>query len=637
MKNSVSFRRVMLVSSVHLAALLLGPVALAQSVLPVELGPEIEQREGIPSSDFVAITFEGFVGAPDGTAAEGAVVVSSAGGQAVTDALGSFRFEADLPLDATSVRITAVGRAGQNLLASEDVSLPAASAHVWVGQLQLARGSTCHPGWLPTFGGEPGMSSSVSSLTVFDDGDGPAFYAAGGFFSAGGVSATKIAKWDGVGWTRLGRGLNNSVLSLAVFDDGGGEALYVGGFFSTAGGQPANRIAKWDGMSWAALGGGLSSLPGSGNGVLALAVFDDGGGEALYAGGEFTLAGDDVVNRIAKWDGSAWSALGSGVSNSGGSVRALTVFDDGGGACLYAGGRFTIVGGVAANRIAKWDGTSWSALGSGTDDSVETLIVFDDGGGEALYVGGHFTTAGSVIASDIAKWDGSSWSALGSGIAGPLAFLDALTVFDDGGGAALYVGGRFTTAGSVLATNIAKWDGTSWSALGGGVGGGAPEIIDVLAVFDDGDGAALYSGGFFGTAGGVVAKNIAKWDNSSWSPLGNGMDASVRALTSFDDGGGAALYAGGSFTTGSGVVVSRIAKWDGASWVALSSGIGIGGSVVYALTVFDDGAGDALFAGGRFTTAGGVTANSIAKWDGTNWSALDSGMDDTVLCPDGSR
>jgi hypothetical protein len=40
---------------------------------------------------------------------------------------------------------------------------------------------------------------------------------------------------------------------------------------------------------------------------------------------------------------------------------------------------------------------------------------------------------------------------------------------------------------------------------------------------------------------------------------------------------------------------------------------------VYALTVFDDGNGPALYAGGDFTTAGGVAANRIAKWDGSSW------------------
>jgi hypothetical protein len=130
-------------------------------------------------------------------------------------------------------------------------------------------------------------------------------------------------------------------------------------------------------------------------------VYDDGSGSALYAGGLFTTAGGMAANRIAKWDGASWTALGSGMDNI---VEALTVYDDGSGSALYAGGLFTTAGGMAANRIAKWDGASWSALGSGMDSNVEALTVYDDGSGPALFAGGSFTSAGGALANRIAKW-----------------------------------------------------------------------------------------------------------------------------------------------------------------------------------------------------------------------------------------
>ncbi len=54
------------------------------------------------------------------------------------------------------------------------------------------------------------------------------------------------------------------------------------------------------------------------------------------------------------------------------------------------GGNFTYAGDEAANHIAKWDGAQWSWLGSGIIDDVIALPVFDDGTGEALYAGGRF-------------------------------------------------------------------------------------------------------------------------------------------------------------------------------------------------------------------------------------------------------
>jgi hypothetical protein len=86
-----------------------------------------------------------------------------------------------------------------------------------------------------------------------------------------------------------------------------------------------------------------------------------------------------------------------------------------------------------------------------------------------------------------------------------------MTVFDDGSGPALYVGGSFTEAGGVPANNIARWDGKQWSALGVGTNG----AVRALAVWDrDGEGPeapGLYIGGEFTMAGGIPSPYIAKW------------------------------------------------------------------------------------------------------------------------------
>jgi hypothetical protein len=125
-----------------------------------------------------------------------------------------------------------------------------------------------------------------------------------------------------------------------------------------------------------------------------------------------------------------------------------TVLDGAGN--LYVGGRFTIIGTVPATNIAKWDGTAWSALGEGVMGEVYALAV----AGTDLYVGGSFTNAGGVSANRIAKWDGSVWSALGSGIIGSSlsASVAALAPF----GADLYAGGDFMMAGGKVSTYLAK-------------------------------------------------------------------------------------------------------------------------------------------------------------------------------------
>ena len=229
-----------------------------------------------------------------------------------------------------------------------------------------------------------------------------------------------------------------------------------------------------------------------------------------------------LADSIAHWDGQQWSALagplGVGVRGADSSVRALAVFDDGGGPALYVGGSFNTSGGVTASGVAKWNGNTWSAIpgtpNNGNFEKVHALAVFDDGTGPALYAGGTFASFGSLPwAQNIVRWDGTTWSNLhGPYSSGTNSGVYSLAVFNDGTGAALFAGGSFDTAGGVRVNGIAKWNGTDWSALSGpsGVGVSSPNAVEALAVFADDDGPALYAGGPFSAAGGVSAKGIAR-------------------------------------------------------------------------------------------------------------------------------
>jgi hypothetical protein len=308
---------------------------------------------------------------------------------------------------------------------------------------------------------------------------------------------------------------------------------------TTRASQNVANIAARLQAGWGNVGGGVNSF------INTMAVAPNG---TLYAGGNFTIAGGVTVNYIAKWNGSSWSALGGGMN---GGVGALAVAPDG---TLYAGGTFTIAGGVTVNYIAKWNGSSWSALGSGMNGNVWKLAIAPDG---TLYAGGDFTLAGGITVNHIAKWNGTSWSALGSGMND---YVNALAVAPDG---TLYAGGYFTTAGGVTVNRIAKWNGASWNALGSGMNTGS---VKTLAVAPDG---TLYAGGSFTTAGGVTVNSVAKWDGSSWSALGSGMNAnaSVYALAVAPDG---MLYVGGDFTTAGGnPLPDRIALWNGYRWLPI--------------------------------------------------------------------
>ena len=534
----------------------------------------------------------------------------------------------------------------------------------------------CEPAWTPNLFGPPGTDNYISALTAFNDKDGPALYAGGLFEHAGGAAASHIARWNGEKWSALGSGVNDLVLTLAAFDDGNGPALYAGGLFTTAGGAAARGIARWDGAQWSALAEGINRYDEY---PVALTVFDDGSGPALFVAGVFTATGGVETNGIAKWDGVQWSAVGGGMGGTYPFVYALAVYDDGGGPALYAGGTFTQAGSTAARYIAKWDGVAWAPLPEEPDNAVSSLATVDAPTGSALYASGSFTSAGTAAANHVAKWDGTHWSALGSGFT---YYGVELAAYDDGTGPALYAGGDFGQAGGVWANCIAKWDGTRWSAVGDGLscdvraltafddghgpvlcagglftvisgplgfedvncvaawngvhwtalGSGVSTSVRDLTTLDDGSGPALYAAGAFTSAGGIPSRYVSKWDGAHWYALGDGLGDFARVLTSFDDGSGPALYVGGEFTTAGAGPANHVAKWDGAVWSPLNAGVN---STVRALTTFDDGNGPALYVGGDFTQADGLAANHIAKWDGAEWSVLgawpfDNGTNDTV-------
>lgn len=319
-----------------------------------------------------------------------------------------------------------------------------------------------------------------------------------------------VAEWaGGPHWQPLGEGTGSIVRAVGVYN----SSLIVGGSFTSAGGAPAANIARWTGSTWQPLGSGVSGPPPSG--VHALTVLDG----KLIAGGYFTVAGGVVASCVASWDGSAWDFLDLGCNNL---VRALTVHN----LDLIAGGHFTTAGSVAALRIARWTGSGWQAIGGGMNDDVAALAVY---GGD-LIAGGSFTSAGGNPAcSRIARWDGQAWQPMQGGMNNPVL---ALAVWNG----TLIAGGSFTMAGGVSASRIAAWDGSSWQPLPGAPGG----QVDALAVA----GSDLIVGGSFAVAGGVSARGVARWDGSAWHAFGSGLKGQVAGIVAHNG----QVFAGGSFS-----------------------------------------------------------------------------------------
>jgi uncharacterized delta-60 repeat protein len=461
-----------------------------------------------------------------------------------------------------------------------------------------------------------GVSGFVYAIAALPNGD---LIVGGSFTYAGSLLVNNIARYNpatGV-WSALGSGMDNSVYDLAVLPSGD---VIVGGYFTTAGGVAASRIARYNPATgvWSPLGSGVN---GATSNVQSLAILPDGD---LIVGGRFDLAGDLPANNIARYNPAteAWSALGSGVSGVTGahsSVNTLAVLPGGD---VVVGGSFTTAGGLPANRIARCNPASgeWSALGSGVNASARTLVVLPSGD---VIAGGYFTTAGGLPANRIARYNLTTgeWSALGSGVSGIVdPFIYELAVLPDGN---IITCGYFNTAGGLSANGIARYnpgDG-SWSALGGGVGvSNFNSVVTSLMVLQGGD---VIVGGSFSVAGGNSANRIVRLNGSAHSPLGTGIGdnfTTVRALTTLLPNGD--IIAGGDFTTAGGLPARYIARWNGSTWSPFGTGL-IGGGGIYALATLPNGD---LIAGGNFSTDGGVTRSGIARWNGSAWSPLGTGV-----------
>ena len=133
---------------------------------------------------------------------------------------------------------------------------------------------------------------------------------------------------------------------------------------------------------------------------------------AVFVSGYFDTAGGVVAHRIARWDGSQWSALGSGLSGDQDPIASALAMDSHG--MIYAAGRFTFAGGVDAHNIARWDGQQWTPVGDGINVQVSALAIDQS---DNLYAG---TSPGIFGPGRVLRWDGQRWSFLGEAMNGSI-------------------------------------------------------------------------------------------------------------------------------------------------------------------------------------------------------------------------
>lgn len=313
-----------------------------------------------------------------------------------------------------------------------------------------------------------------------------------------------------------------------------------------------------------------------------------------------------------------WDSVSTG---AGFDKQVLCLYADSATQTLYAGGAFTTVDGITVNGIAKWNGTTWAAMGAGFTSPNAVVYAITMYGGQ-VYAGGYFTTSGSTTVNNIAKWDGTAWQPLSSGMSttGTYDFVSSFATF----GGDLYVGGEFSKAGTITAKNIAKWNGTVWSTLG--LFGGIDDRVNTLYVH----GGELYAGGdfvinatTFSFQYRICKLGASGWDNVGTKGVGDATALwSVKAFATYNN----KLFTGGYFNVlETGSPANHMASWNGTAWASVGTPAGVTSSLtdpVRALQVYKN----KLYAGGTFSAAGAATAGYLAVWNDTAWAAVDSAM-----------
>ncbi len=310
------------------------------------------------------------------------------------------------------------------------------------------------------------------------------------------------------------------------------------------------------------------------------------------------------AHDLARLEGAAWRRLSPDGHGMWGNALAVRALD----------GSLLVGAGLCSSRqvpdIGRWDGTTFTAMplnGGG----MCTTFASDAG---SVYAGGRFglrEPEGPLYPS-VLRWSAASladtagrWRPLG-GLGGTCY---ALTT--DGG--ALCAGGAFGVFWGDDAQNVQRWDGQTWTPLGGVF----DDDVFALGVF----GGQLIAGGRFTHIDGQPVARIAAWDGSAWRQLGRGIDGDVNTLLVHDG----VLYAGGRFDHADGAPAHSIAAWDGHAWAALGADPLQGR--VWSLAAYN---GSVIAAGSlRLTLPGDVTLG-IARWTGREWRSMDGGIPGSV-------
>lgn len=429
--------------------------------------------------------------------------------------------------------------------------------------------------------GDGTLKVNEKIFAIIPDGAG-GYFIGGAFSRIGDQERRGIAhiKADGTlsDWKPV---IDGSVHSMAL----SGDTMYIGGLFTEVGGQPRNNLAALNAHT-----GALESWNPSADGLVTnMVVIND----LVYTAGSFRQLADNDRSALGAIDKNT-GVVSDWDPDPAGQVTCLYVSGD----RLYVGGLFSNISDHDQHNLVAFshDGTllDWNPDPNGQVNAVE---VADD----LVYIGGSFSQLGDQVRDRIGVVDintaiPTSWN---PGIAGPGAnHVNSIKVLDG----MVYVGGRFTSVGSLERNYLAEIDpstgvATSWNPNMSGT-------VNVVSV----SGGTLYAGGSFSGVGGgrhpyFIALDAEEGNVASFNTE---IDGPVNTIT----GANETLYLGGRFGTVQGERRDRLAA------------INLSSQTVTAWSPDPDNevenlvaAGDRLYVTGKFSRISEESRKLVAAFD----------------------
>lgn len=258
---------------------------------------------------------------------------------------------------------------------------------------------------------------------------------------------------------------------------------------------------------------------------------------------------------IASYDGSSWTIIDS--SRGIGYINRMLSLDD---KVVFSGYFDSVRGQSIQSSGAVWDGgQNWS-------DFYGVDTIYDKGFSfyslarykNEIYIAGNMNSTSKSGITEIARFDGSSWKDVGGGIQGNgLANVWCMMVWKGD----LYVGGEFFEKDGSPGNCIARWDGQKWHRLGTGVNSNTEGAVYDIAVYHDN----LYIVGAFTHIGGIAANGIAKWNGQRWCSLNTSFDKGNVA--NIETRGDELYVAGGFIAINQDSSLAYAVKWQGGDYI----------------------------------------------------------------------